>query len=85
MTQTTTNQQENLPNDVTEKDFITTRMETATKALNELADEYMGCADILKDTRDLTPEETVMFRKKMRAVERYFRRIGSNIRRYAEV
>ena len=86
MTQTTAaNQQENLPDNAPEQSFVRTQMRIATKALNELADEYMACADILEDTSDLPPEDAAKFQIRMAAVERYFRRIGSNIRRYAEV
>ena len=77
------------PNDEPGQDFVQEQMKTATNALNTLADEYMACIEILEDTLptrlDPRSEDAAMLRMRMKTIERYFRRIGSDIRRYAEV
>jgi len=69
-----------------EQDFVQVQIKIATNALNTLADEYMACIEILEDTRlGHSPEETAGLQMRMAKIERYFRKIGSNIERYAEV
>jgi len=72
-----------------DQDYVQTRMKIARKALNELADEYMACLEILEDTLPtrLDPDsvDAAKIRMRMADIECFFRKIGSNIRRYAEV
>ena len=67
--------------------FAQTQMNTAAQALDELAEEYVSCIEILEDTPQerLAPEDAVELRTRISAIAQYFRTIGSDVRLYAGV
>ena len=88
-TNQTMGSQANVHDDESDQDFAQAQITIATKALNTLADEYLACVEILEDTLPTRlgsgSEDAVVLRMRMASIERFFRSIGSDIRRYAEV
>jgi len=78
-----------IENKQSESNFVQDQMEIATKALNALADEYAACVEILRsianDDSDFAVKSAAKMQSRMGVIERYFKSIGSNVTRYAEV
>ena len=83
------NMSANVPDDAPEPDFVENQISIATKSLNTLADEYMACIEILESVIPADPDpaskQVTGLRTRMESIQRYFKKIGSDITKYAEV